>query len=661
MLLLHSPGGANDVPAMSGAEVNLQLAGRTYRGALTEQGEATFTNLPAAAKNQSAEVSFSAPGWQLAKDASQIQLSGKRAAIALERRGIVVRGAVTAANSAAPLPGASVVIGGVTTATDQSGRFSVSVPAWRPDSPLSLAVTLPGYLPFSERIKDQTVEQVVSLAPVPAPSPAPRRTNEVVQASAAVVVTNAVRLADGAPAVDPVPAVQATNSAASYLRNPPLEQRLADAYLLATNRNGKDLRKADEKSKQALADYRSLANEDFSTFGTAFAVALLRRAEILSLIPNDRDAGECYREAKAVYLKLGADTPWGVQLAVEFNNHAVWLSNLKDPPQNPRIADAYQQAITSCSNAVHLVPTKAFPMLALSYLNLGRHLGNKGDNAGAVASYEGAVRACLAPAASQDAEVISCRVQAQRELASTLDELGRKEQARTNYQAAIAACEGLRSRNQWQYLEELARVQGDFANFLKPLDRAAALQAYERAISLYGSLAGDANWTNRQGFASCLNAYAVLLDVPGATNRAAEVDLTYQRALEQSRAVRNHPQELRILCNHGVFLAKQDRLPEARAKYLKALEVGRAYLDKQPAEVGAPLVEAHLGLARLEYNQSFETDRAARTPHLEAATKEVKEALKLIKTIKKLPGAGNMAGLERDAQKLNADIGELRK
>ena len=146
-----------------------------------------------------------------------------------------------------------------------------------------------------------------------------------------------------------------------------------------------------------------------------------------------------------------------------------------------------------------------------------------------------------------------------------------------------------------------------------------------------------------------------------ATNRAAEVDLTYQRALEQSRAVRNHPQELRILCNHGVFLAKQDRLPEARAKYLKALEVGRAYLDKQPAEVGAPLVEAHLGLARLEYNQSFETDRAARTPHLEAATKEVKEALKLIKTIKKLPGAGNMAGLERDAQKLNADIGELRK
>jgi len=618
----------------------LECEGKTYREAVSDEGEAKFENLPALMKGREAKVSVSSPNWQLPKDASTVWLTGQTLSLALERRDIVVRGSVSARDTKTPLAGALVAVAGVSAVTDRDGLFNITVPGRSLGGPLELRVKREEYQPFNEEIAHLDKDQIVSLEPAPkVPPPVVAPTN-LVAAPVEPPATNP-------PAPSAPPEAKSLTDIATY---PPMDAWTTNAT--RAMRAGK-MKLADELLRKAVSGYEHLTQTNLAKFGSALADAHLLRAQLFAQTGDDAKSRSAYEEAKTLSAKLGADNKYLVGLADKFNSFALSLSELGDSRQNRRVIEGYQQAIGLCRRAMPAFPNQAHEIMALAYWNLGSQYEEMVDYANASAAFGEAATLYERLAPSQVPEAAFDRVKALGSLAGAQAKAGKSALARTNYLAAIQACTGLNALNPLEHERTVAELQGNYGRFLLGVDDfPKARSACEEAIKHYRKLETDRNWTDRSSFANTLNNYGVVLMSLDRKNNALAADLAYREALELSRRARDRELELRVLRNQGLSLQHQGRLSQARDKFSEGLRIGERYLDQPSVGIRANLADLHLLLAELEARDSS-SNPPQQVARLRTARNHLAEAEKLIA---KLPAAADKSQLQGHARELKATL-----
>jgi hypothetical protein len=151
-VFVHGPGGPQDLILRNQGRVALDLGPDRRIEQIGEKGTAYFAAIPPDYRGQSVPVSVIADGYSRTDGAPQ-RLSGESLYVTVKRNEALLEGVLTD-ESGEPVTNAVVEVGGITSRTNSSGRFRVTVPGELVKEEMTLDVRAEGF-----------VSQTVSVVP----------------------------------------------------------------------------------------------------------------------------------------------------------------------------------------------------------------------------------------------------------------------------------------------------------------------------------------------------------------------------------------------------------------------------------------------------------------------------------------------------------------
>jgi tetratricopeptide (TPR) repeat protein len=196
-----------------------------------------------------------------------------------------------------------------------------------------------------------------------------------------------------------------------------------------------------------------------------------------------------------------------------------------------------------------------------------------------------------------------------------LEKLGDRDAAQKYYKETIPAYYKLLERESTiPHIEGLASANSSYAKFVEgSKDYVGAQNAYERAIQLYGKLAGSKSWTSRSDYALAHNNYGVLLMNRQKLPEARE---HYEEALKICSTYGYHELHVEVLNNFAMLLEITPSFAEAENRYNDAIKLCEKHLEEQPDAFGLKKAKALVGCAHVKL---VEASKGSSKSHLRDA------------------------------------------
>ena len=155
--------GASQSIVRTGA-VTLDLGGNRRRETIGDKGQAYFPGIPARFRNQDVLVSIEAEGYELVHPARPIRLTNDSVYVPVRRQAGHVTGTVADENGT-PLSGVAISIDGLSTQSDKTGHFTLTIPSDQMKSEFSLQAVAVGYTPSRLAVIPGKVDLILHRTP----------------------------------------------------------------------------------------------------------------------------------------------------------------------------------------------------------------------------------------------------------------------------------------------------------------------------------------------------------------------------------------------------------------------------------------------------------------------------------------------------------------
>jgi hypothetical protein len=159
---VHGPGGNQDLILKGTGFVGMDTGGLRRKAAIDKDGAAFFPEIPANFRGQEVSVSLDAAGYELADSNQTARLDSSSFYLLAKRKPGVITGYVHE-KSGRPLNGVSIAVVGLTTTTDATGYFNLTIPGDKLEPEMTLQATYKGYVPITETVVSNSNEMSISM------------------------------------------------------------------------------------------------------------------------------------------------------------------------------------------------------------------------------------------------------------------------------------------------------------------------------------------------------------------------------------------------------------------------------------------------------------------------------------------------------------------
>ena len=158
---VHGEAGPQDLVLRSQGFVLLDLGTERRREPIGDKGQVFFPEIPASFRGRSVNVALDAGDYELV-DPQPRRLDGPSLYLPVRRKPGRITGRVQY-EAGHPVSGASVDVAGLSTTTDSTGRFELTIPADRLQPELVLQVVAKGYEPWHVSVVPGSNEMTATL------------------------------------------------------------------------------------------------------------------------------------------------------------------------------------------------------------------------------------------------------------------------------------------------------------------------------------------------------------------------------------------------------------------------------------------------------------------------------------------------------------------
>jgi hypothetical protein len=145
---VHGSAGPQDLPLRNEGHVLLDLAGDRRNEPIGDRGQAIFSEIPANFRGQKVNVGLEVSGYER-RDARPLLLEGTSLYVEVRRQALHITGNVIDGKTKAPVIGATVNVSGMSTKTQEQGRFDLALPSDHVRNDMVISVSAEGYQTWS--------------------------------------------------------------------------------------------------------------------------------------------------------------------------------------------------------------------------------------------------------------------------------------------------------------------------------------------------------------------------------------------------------------------------------------------------------------------------------------------------------------------------------
>ncbi|HUL67204.1 MAG TPA: carboxypeptidase-like regulatory domain-containing protein [Burkholderiaceae bacterium] len=150
-IFVHGERGRQDVIVRNAGSVLLDLGGDRRRESIGDKGQAYFAGIPSNFRGQSISVAVDVQGYETAVPNDAVKIEGDSAYVAIRPKAVELTGYVRT-ETGQPVVGATVSVSGVSSQTDASGFFKMTLPGAAPRQSMAMQVTATGFAAWNSQV-----------------------------------------------------------------------------------------------------------------------------------------------------------------------------------------------------------------------------------------------------------------------------------------------------------------------------------------------------------------------------------------------------------------------------------------------------------------------------------------------------------------------------
>ena len=159
---LHGSGGPQNMVLRGTGRIMIDIGGSRRNAPIGADGDAVFPEIPANFRNQEVPIVLDADGFELVDIHQKVHLSGSSVYVEVRRKQGQIRGWVQD-DEGKPLAGASIALAGLTTSSNESGYFELSIPGDHLQPSMTLKAVSPGFGPWSDTVVPNSNDVTISM------------------------------------------------------------------------------------------------------------------------------------------------------------------------------------------------------------------------------------------------------------------------------------------------------------------------------------------------------------------------------------------------------------------------------------------------------------------------------------------------------------------
>jgi hypothetical protein len=159
---VHGAADPQDLALRGTGSVYMDLAGNRTKAPIEADGQALFSDIPANFRGQAVPVGLDAEDYELVDSHQEIQLTGSKAYIEVQKKAGHIRGHVNDEHRG-PVGGATIEVSGITVKTNRSGYFDIAIAGDQLQSNMMLTAVAPGYIPWHDPVVANSNDMEITL------------------------------------------------------------------------------------------------------------------------------------------------------------------------------------------------------------------------------------------------------------------------------------------------------------------------------------------------------------------------------------------------------------------------------------------------------------------------------------------------------------------